>query len=195
MMAAVYQTLDGHIKKATQKGVRINNRPDVSASKFPEGYETIGRDNRIWIIGRRSNGSHFWKRIVSKTAAKKHSIKKPSTKKHSTKKPSIKKPQKTSADRTAFLHSIRGSHSNLMLGSILVFTGKLWDTRKNVEDFVTRHGAFISLNLSRKPNVILVVGEFGLRGPSVKYYEAQRKGINVVSVDDLLEVLTSVIQG
>ena len=205
MMTAIYQTLDGHITKATQKRVRINNRPDVSASKFPEGYETIGRDNRIWIIGRRSNGSHFWKRIVSKTVAKKHSTKKhstkkPPTKKHSTKKPSTKKhstkkPQKTSADRTAFLHSIRGSHSNLMLGSILVFTGKLWDTRKNVEDFVTRHGAFISPNLSRKPNVILVVGEFGSRGPSVKYYEAQRKGVNIVSVDDLLEVLTSVIQG
>jgi len=82
-----------------------------------------------------------------------------------------------------------------MLGSIIVFTGKLWDTRKNVEDFVTRHGACISPNLSKKPNIILVVGEFGSRGPSVKYYEAQRKGINIVSVDDLLEVLTSVIQG
>jgi hypothetical protein len=260
MMASIFQIFGKRVKKEVKK--RINNRPNVSAGQFPEGYETLGRDNLTWIVSKRSNGSRFWKRVTVATKAPKSTkapkatkstkaprkrsaynefvrmeynnvkaiisssargaviaelgrlwkmltpserivyeksakkinsrvAKKTTAKKTTAKKTTAKKTVTKPVSRTEYLRSIRGSHSNLMSGSTLVFTGKLWDTRKNVEEFVTRNGAFVSPNLVKKPHIMLIVGEFGARGPSAKYFEAQKKGIEIVSSDELLEVLTS----
>jgi hypothetical protein len=258
MMTSIFQILGKRVTKDVKKK-RINNRPDVSAGQFPEGYETLGRDNLTWIVSKRSNGSRFWKRVTVATkspkapkstkapkAPRKRSAynefvrmeynnvkaiisssargaviaelgrlwkmltpserivyeksakkinsrvaKKTTAKKTTAKKSTAKKTVPKPVSRTEYLRSIRGSHSNLMSGSTLVFTGRLWDTRKNVEEFVTRNGAFVSPNLVKKPHIMLITGEFGARGPSAKYFEAQKKGIEIVSSDELLEVLTS----
>ena len=260
MMTSIFQILGKRVTKDVKKK-RINNRPDVSAGQFPEGYETLGRDNLTWIVSKRSNGSRFWKRVtvatkstkstkstkaprkrsaynefvrmeydnvkaiitssargaviaelgrlwkmltpserivyeksvkkINSRVAKKTTAKKTTAKKTTVKKTTAKKTVPKPVSRTEYLRSIRGSHSNLMSGSTLVFTGRLWDTRKNVEEFVTRNGAFVSPNLVIKPHIMLIAGEFGARGPSAKYFEAQKKGIDIVSSDELLEVLTS----
>jgi NAD-dependent DNA ligase len=75
-----------------------------------------------------------------------------------------------------------------MEGHNVVLTGKLWDTRKNVEELLTSHGAVVATSLTSTST--LIVGEFGARGESAKVQEAYDKDIDIVSAADLLTALS-----
>ena len=104
------------------------------------------------------------------------------------KKPKTTK-KSTPNERKRFLDSIRGSYSNYMEGHTVVLTGKLWDSRKNVEEFLTSHGAVITTSITATTSA-LIVGEFGARGESAKVQEAYDKDIDIVSAEDLLTALS-----
>jgi NAD-dependent DNA ligase len=104
------------------------------------------------------------------------------------KKPKTTK-KSTPNERKRFLDSIRGSYSNYMEGHTVVLTGKLWDTRKNVEELLTSHGAVVTTSITATTSA-LIVGEFGARGKSAKVQEAYDKDIDIVPAEDLLAALS-----
>lgn len=125
-----------------------------------------------------------------KKVTKSKKSKKPSTTKMVTKSKKPKTTKKsTPNERKRFLDSIRGSYSDYMEGHTIVLTGKLWDTRKNVEEILTSHGAVVTTSITANTSA-LIVGEFGARRESAKVQEAYDKDIDIVLASDLLTALS-----
>ena len=166
--------------KKTAKKKNTNNRPIEPAKNLEPGEQSVGRDNKTkWFVAVKSNGTHYWKKLGTKKTNKK-------TTKKSTKK-STKKTN-SSSERKRYLNSIRGTVSNYMKDHIIVLSGKMWDTRKNVEECLTEHGAVITSKITHNTSA-LIVGDHSSKSVTTKILQANEKDIDIISSDDLYNAL------
>ncbi|MAF35864.1 hypothetical protein CL622_01955 [archaeon] len=163
---------------------RINNRPSLSARDFPVGYESMGRDNKSWIVGSRTNGSHFWKRNVNQPT-------KPKTRKRRT----IKNPKTKTQPRKRFLDSIRNVNGNNLDGLHIILIGQLWADYEDLEELITRLGGYVSTTIAKKRGYCtwLVLGKTNKNHTALKR-QANDKNIEIVTEDELLSILTETLQ-
>ena len=157
-------------------------------------WKALSKDDRV--IYKRAADRFNRKNATTSTAVTPKKVaksKKSSTIKKIAKSKKPKKPKTTKKstpnERKRFLDSIRGSYSNYMEGHTVVLTGKLWDTRKNVEELLTSHGAVVTTSITANTSA-LIVGKFGARGESAKVQEAYDKDIDIVPAEDLLTALS-----
>ena len=98
--------------------------------------------------------------------------------------------KRKAAERKQKLMRLRGSVSRKLDGERFVLTGKMWASRREVEELLTSHGGTIVTTFSKKNPPILLVGDFGVRGPSSTVAKAQACGATLGNADDLLPYLT-----
>ena len=157
----------------------VNKRPKSSAKNYEPGEQIMGRDNKTkWVVAVKTNGQHYWKRYNKNTTqeTRKKSVKK-STKKTNSR-----------LERKRYLDSIRGTLSNYMENHIFVLSGTMGDTRKNVEECLTKHGAVIVSKITHNTSA-LIVGQHSSKSVTTKILQANDKDIDIFSSDDLYVAL------
>ena len=158
--------------------------PKLKAKNHREGKLHTDKYGTTWKVCVKTNGAHYWKRHNETQKNKQKSILKKKTSPKKKKSQKNKKPRIN--DRKRYLNSIRGITSNYMEGHYVVLTGVMWDTPKNIEECLTRHGSFVSSRITKKTTA-LVVGNDNVNRRIIN--KADQLGLHVVNSDDLYDAL------
>ena len=162
---------------------KCNIRPSVKPSTLKVGDRRTGADGLKWVVCKGARG-HYWKHVPAKSKSKRkraQPVKRKRAQPVKRKRAPVKKRRKKS-----YFDRIRGSESDILAKEVICMTGKMWKPRQILEEFFTRHGARVTLSLSKR-NTLLVVGN-GV-SDNAKLKKAREFHIDRWAADDLQKYL------
>ena len=74
-----------------------------------------------------------------------------------------------------YLDRIRGSLSNKLKDHIICMTGRMWASRSDIEELITKHGGIVTKNVSNKNTLIITGPELDSNNNKIK----KARGYNI----------------